>query len=114
MTFSELSQGEFSDRLHQAFESFHTIRKGALESLSKEKTVIIYSFGLKGRELAYKLRESGVDCLVFDNSPRAVENAAAEGFKTTSVVTLDLPLIVAAGQNQLSILSGLTRPAYSL
>jgi FkbM family methyltransferase len=52
--------------------------------------------------------------VVFDNAKKAVERASAEGFQTTSDINLDLPLIVAAGQNQWSILSGLTRPAYSL
>jgi FkbM family methyltransferase len=100
--------------LHAAYEYFQNDRQASIESLSKEKTVIVYSFGSKGREFAYKLREAGIDCLVYDNAKGAVESAAAEGFKTTSDLTLDLPLIVAAGQEQLSILAGLTRPAYSL
>lgn len=114
MTFSGLSKDEFSGKLHAAFENFQSNRQPAIESLSKEKAVIVYSFGSKGREFANKLREAGIDCLIYDNAKRAVEDAAADGFKTTSDLTLDLPLIVAAGQNQLSILSGLTRPAYSL
>ena len=52
--------------------------------------------------------------MIFDNSQQAMEHASSEGFPTTSDIHLDLPLIVAAGQNQGSILSGLPRPAYSL
>ncbi len=114
MTFSGLSQDEFTGKLHAAFQYFQSNRQTAIESLSKERTVIVYSFGAKGREFANKLREDRIECLIYDNAKQAVENAEAEGFKTTSDLTLDLPLIVAAGQNQLNILSGLTRPAYSL
>ncbi len=114
MTCVTLDQNEFSDRLHEASTHFLDNRQASLELLGKEKSVIVYSFGTKGSDLARQFRSAGIECFVFDNAKEAVEKAAAEGFKTTSNLALDLPLIVAAGQNQLSILSGLTRPAYSL
>jgi len=114
MILDELDRSAFSGKLNSAFEKFKDTRKDALDLLSKQRSVIVYSFGTRGLDFAYQLRNAGIDCFIFDNSKQAVERAAADGFKTTSDLTLDLPVIVAAGQNQLSILSGLTRPAYSL
>lgn len=111
---NKLDQNSFAGKLYAAFENFKENREALLTLLSKEKSVIVYSYGTRGLDLANQLRKAGIDCLVFDNSRDAVDRAAADGFKTTSDINVDLPLIVAAGQNQLSILSGLTRPAYSL
>jgi len=114
MTFDGLDQDTFSSKLSAAYEDFRTNREESLDSLSKEKSVIVYSFGAKGKELSYQLRSAGIECTIFDNARQAVERASAEGFQTTSDIDLELPLIVAAGQNQWNILSTLTRPAYSL
>lgn len=114
MTVDSLGYDAFCGKLHAAFENFKNNRRDALDQLSKRKSVIVYSYGIRGWDLADQLRRSGIECVIFDNSKQAVARAAAEGFATTSDITLDLPVIVAAGQNQLSILSGLTRPAYTL
>ena len=114
MTLDSLGYDAFCGKLHTAFENFKNNRRDALDNLSKQKSVIVYSYGIRGWDLANQLRRSGIECVIFDNSKRAIVRAAAEGFATTSDITLDLPVIVAAGQNQLSILSGLTMPAYTL
>ncbi len=114
MTVSDLSHDEFRGKLRAAHRDFQDQREKLLDALSKETSVILYSFGNKGRDLAFKLRDIGVSCVIYDNAKHAVESAKAEGFEVTSNLTLPLPLIVAAGQNQLSILSELARPAYSL
>jgi FkbM family methyltransferase len=114
MTPDSLGYDAFCRTLHAAFENFKKNRRAGLDQLSKQKSVIVYSYGTRGWDLANQLRRSGVECVIFDNSKQAVARAAAEGFATTSNIALDLPVIVAAGQNQLSILSGLTRPAYTL
>lgn len=114
MRFDGLDQSTFAGELNAAYEGFKTYREKSLDSLSKNKSVIVYSFGSKGKELSSQLRSAGVECIIFDNSSSAVDRATGDGFQTTSNINLDLPLIVAAGQNQWSILSGLTRSAYSL
>jgi FkbM family methyltransferase len=111
---ASLDQDAFTGKVYGALEAFKENREASINLLSKEKSVIVYSYGTRGSDLANQLRKAGIDCLIFDNDPRAIDRAAAEGFKTIPDITPDLPLIVAAGQNQLSILSGLTRSAYSL
>lgn len=114
MIYETLDQDAFAGRLYEASENFKHNREANLNLLSKEGSVIVYSYGTRGADFANQLRRIGIDCFIFDNAPRALTRAEADGFKITSNISLDLPLIVAAGQNQLSILSGLTRPAYSL
>jgi FkbM family methyltransferase len=91
-----------------------TAKQARLEELGKERRVLVYSFGACGKNLARQLRSAGVSCVIYDNAKLAVERAASEGFDTTAALDLDIPLIVAAGQNQLSILGDLRRPAYNL
>jgi len=55
-----------------------------------------------------------VTCLIYDNSDAVRTKAAADGFEVTRDLGLDVPLIVAAGQNQIEILGGLARDAYAL
>jgi FkbM family methyltransferase len=114
MTIDIPSYDTFSGTLHAAFANFENNRRAELDQLSKQRSVIVYSYGIRGWDLANQLRLAGVECVIFDNSKAAVARAVADGFAATSDVMLDLPVIVAAGQNQLSILSGLTRPAYTL
>jgi FkbM family methyltransferase len=114
MIYETLDQDAFTARLYAAFENFKQNRESDLNLLSKEESVLVYSYGTRGSDFANQLRRAGIECLIFDNAERARNRAVADGFKTISDTSLDLPLIVAAGQNQLSILSGLTRPAYSL
>jgi FkbM family methyltransferase len=114
MIYETLNRDAFAGRLYAALENFKENREARLNLLSKEESVIVYSYGTRGADFAKQLRSAGIDCLIFDNAQNALSRAVADGFKTTSDPSLDLPLIVAAGQNQLSILSGLTRPAYSL
>jgi hypothetical protein len=114
MIYETLNRDAFAGRLYAALENFKENREARLNLLSKEESVIVYSYGTRGADFAKQLRSAGIDCLIFDNAQSALSRAVADGFKTTSDPSLDLPLIVAAGQNQLSILSGLTRPAYSL
>ena len=114
MFLDTLDQDGFAGKLYAALDNFKEDQEAPLDLLAKEKSVIVYSYGTRGRDLANQLREAGIECLIFDNAQCAVRRAMADGFKTTSDTTLDLPLIVAAGQNQVSILAGMTRPAYSL
>lgn len=114
MILDTIDQDAFVGKLYAALDNFKENREAALDLLAKEKSVIVYSYGTRGRDLANQLREAGIECLIFDNAQCAVRRAMADGFKTTSDTTLDLPLIVAAGQNQVSILAGMTRPVYSL
>jgi FkbM family methyltransferase len=85
-----------------------------LSDLARSREVLIYSYGARGADLAEQLRAAGVTPVVFDNAPTAVERAQRHGFRTTDTIDHDLPLIVAAGQNQIEILDGLTRPVFGL
>jgi FkbM family methyltransferase len=89
-------------------------RLAPLTKLERARTVIIYTYGAKGKELALMLRNRGVACLIYDNSEQARQRAAADDFTITRTLDLDFPLIVAAGQNQVEILSRLQRAAISL
>lgn len=85
-----------------------------LEALAQARRVLIYAYGARGRDLAAQLHAKGVECMIYDNAPASVERARADGFETTTDLNLDVPLIVAAGQNQIEILAVLRRPAYGL
>lgn len=89
-------------------------RRGRLERLAAERRVVIYSYGTKGTDLAMLLRLAGVDCVVFDNAELARERAARDGFETAASLPGGLPVIVAAGQNQVEILDELGPSAYAL
>ena len=112
---SQVDRAGFDARLDKAGEALDAIRP-RLERLAGERRVLVYSFGVRGRDLALQLRDVGVECLVFDNAPAAVRRAGDAGFQTTAVLDPGLPVIVAAGQNQVEILAELAgRPAvYSL
>ena len=107
------TKSDFSDRLRLASEALIS-RQAGLDGLGKERKVLVYSFGACGQNLARQLRAAGVSCVIYDNAKTAVERAASEGFDTTDNIDLDIPLIVAAGQNQLAISGDLRRPAYNL
>jgi FkbM family methyltransferase len=89
-------------------------RRGKLERLAGEDRVVVYSYGTKGTDLALQLRLASVDCVVFDNAPSARERAARDGFETAATLPAGLPIIVAAGQNQVEILDALDPSAYAL
>jgi FkbM family methyltransferase len=108
-----LSQTAFADRLTRAADVLSP-RKAALEALGRETSVIVYSYGVRGQDLALQLRARGVACAIFDNSPKARARAERDGFEVAADLSADLPLIVAAGQNQVEILDDLARPAWSL
>ena len=108
-----MTRSDFSDRLHLASDAL-IARQSGLDALGKERKVLVYSFGACGTNLARQLRAAGVSCVIYDNAKAAVERAASEGFDTTADLDLDIPLIVAAGQNQLAILGDIPRPAYNL
>jgi len=84
------------------------------EGLRRARRVLVYSYGTRGRDLTLQLRAAGIGCVVYDNADAARAKAAEDGFETTTDLGLDLPLIVAAGQNQIEILDTLDRPAFSL
>jgi FkbM family methyltransferase len=85
-----------------------------LAALEGVKQVIVYSYGVRGKDLALQLRDDGVECLIFDNSVASRARAESDGFATTGRLDLKLPLLVAAGQNQIEIMASLEREAYSL
>jgi FkbM family methyltransferase len=104
---------DFSQRLRRASDVL-IAKQDDLRRLGAQKRVLIYSFGACGKNLARQLRAAGVDCIIFDNANSARDAATSEGFETTATLPADLPLIVAAGQNQLAIFGDLQRPAYNL
>lgn len=108
-----ISKPDFLDLLRLASEALIS-KQARLEELGQEREVIVYSFGACGKNLARQLRAAGVNCIIYDNAKAAVQDAASEGFDTTSHISKDVPLIVAAGQNQLAILGELRRAAYNL
>ncbi len=113
MNASVLRESEFSVALHTAADVLLG-KTALLHELGRAKEVIVYSFGTRGADLARQLRNAGVKCLIYDNAKSALDRAASEGFAIASKLTLDRPLIVAAGQNQNSILGDLGRPAWCL
>jgi FkbM family methyltransferase len=108
-----MERHDFSQRLRLASDILIS-KQDKLGRLGEQKSVLIYSFGSCGKNLARQLRAAGVACLIYDNAQSARDAAAAEGFATTETLRPDLPLIVAAGQNQLAIIGDLQLPAYNL
>jgi FkbM family methyltransferase len=89
-------------------------RRGRLQQLATARRVAVYSYGVRGTDLVNQLCGVGVDCVVFDNAPAARARAAADGRETADRLPPDLPVIVAAGQNQIEILDELGPSAHSL
>jgi FkbM family methyltransferase len=89
-------------------------RRPHLAALEGAREVLLYTYGTRGKDLALQLRAAGVRCVVYDNSPKARALAESDGFEVTLDLSLGLPLIVAAGQNQIEILGEVSRPAWSL
>ena len=103
----------FRIALERAAESLAG-RQPRLRRLAAAGRVLVYSYGTRGRDLALQLRAAGVGCVVFDNAPSAVARAAQEGFETAATLNTTLPIIVAAGQNQVEILTEVGPEAFSL
>ena len=108
-----ISAVDFAATMARASDALKS-REATLAELAKARNVLVYSFGACGKNLARQLRHAGINCVIFDNAKTAVAEAAAEGFETTATLDLDIPWLVAAGQNQLAILPTLPRPAYNL
>jgi FkbM family methyltransferase len=85
-----------------------------LDRLGAARRVTVYSYGVRGADLALQLRGMGADCVVFDNAAASRARAAKAGFAIAEVLPTDRPVIVAAGQNQVEILAELGPEAYSL
>jgi FkbM family methyltransferase len=103
----------FRKRLTEAHAALFR-RETALAELGAAREVAVYSYGSKGRELAGALRHRGVECLIFDNGAASRDRARAAGFQVVERIDDRLPLVVAAGQNQIEILRSLPRPAFNL
>lgn len=108
-----LSRTEFGQALRSAQAALDAIRP-RLAELAAAREVVVYAYGARGSDLAHQLRDRGVSCLIYDNSPAAIARAHADGFETTNNLAHHAPLIVAAGQNQIEILDDLSRPAFGL
>jgi len=79
-------------------------KSARLERLNASRSVLVYGFGTRGRSLAPQLRSIGVDPVIFDTQPTVRASAAQAGYETVDSPDVDLPLIVAAAQNQSAIL----------
>jgi FkbM family methyltransferase len=110
---ASLDRADFDAALSAAARE-REARQGRLDALARERRLVVYSYGTKGTDLALLLRLAGVDCVVFDNALSARERAEADGFETAATMPRDLPVIVAAGQNQVEILDELGPSAYAL
>jgi FkbM family methyltransferase len=108
-----MNRAEFTDRIASAATRLEA-RKPVLQDLGTAGAVTIYSYGIRGQDLALQLRAKGISCAIFDNAPAARDKAARDGFEVATTPHGTLPLLVAAGQNQVSILDELTEPAFSL
>jgi glycerophosphoryl diester phosphodiesterase len=47
-----------------------------LDRLAGEGKLTVYSYGVRGTDLALQLRAAGIDCLVFDNAAASRARAA--------------------------------------
>ncbi len=111
---SPLTWAQFVDRL-KAAEAERKRREPVLATLEHVRAVIVYTFGVRGRDLALQLRGRGVRCLIFDNGEASRKKAVAEGFELApSLDDESLPLLIGAGQKQIEIMASLERPAYFL
>jgi FkbM family methyltransferase len=113
LAFPLLDRAAFDAALDEAAAHLEGL-KPRLEALAAHKRVVVYSYGVRGADLALQLRAVGIDVVVFDNAPAGSERAARAGFDTAAVLPTGLPVIVAAGQNQIEILGELGPSAYSL
>ena len=113
MSDAALTSSEFLAALKEAQACLRG-RLPRLAALEGAREVLVYTYGTRGKDLALQLRAADIRCVIYDNSPAARDKAAADGFEVTRDLSLPLPLIVAAGQNQIEILGDLERDAYSL
>lgn len=113
MLDAALSWPDFLGALEEAQSSLLE-RLPRLAALQGAREVLVYTYGTRGKDLALQLRAADIRCVIYDNSPAAREKVAADGFEVTRDLNLRLPLIVAAGQNQIEIMGELERDAYSL
>jgi FkbM family methyltransferase len=113
MDSPHLGRADFEAALRSAAGELDS-RRSKLATLEGARTVIIYSYGSKGVELGIMLRDKGVECLVYDNSEASRARARTDGYEVVQTLDLDLPLIVAAGQNQIPICASLKRDAFNL
>ncbi len=115
MSVSEttLSLAQFRATL-QAGKAELEARRPRMAQLEGAREVLVYTYGTRGKDLALQLRAAGIGCVIYDNGAASRASAEADGFEVTRDLSLDLPLIVAAGQNQIEIFDELTREAYSL
>ena len=113
MDSPHLGRADFAAALRSAACDLDS-RRLKLATLEGARTVVVYSYGSKGVELGIMLRDKGVECLVYDNAEASRARARADGFEVVTDIDLDLPLIVAAGQNQIPILASLEREAFNL
>ncbi len=102
----DLSWPEFRDKLETAKQE-KIARFPQRERLRTAKSLQVYSYGLKSRQLAPQLRKIGIHCLIFDNNPLVRDRALADGFDVIEHLDPAIPIIVAAGQNQIEIMDSL-------
>jgi FkbM family methyltransferase len=110
---ASLSRRAFLEVLNGAHAELRA-RLPHLAKLEGARDVIVYTYGIRGQDLALQLRAAGIRCLIYDNAETARRKAAADGFEVTRDLALALPLLIAAGQNQIEILGELDREAFSL
>ena len=108
-----ISKSHFVSEISAASSQL-ALKKDSLNALALAKDVLIYAFGACGKHLAGQLRELGVNCVIYDNSLVSRAEAVNAGFETATRLDQGLPMIVAAGQNQISILNSLGSFAYNL
>ena len=113
MDSPHLGRADFEAALQSAARELDS-RRSKLATLEGARTVTIYSYGSKGVELGIMLKDKGVECLVYDNAEASRARARADGFEVVQDIDPNLPLIVAAGQNQIPIFASLKREAFNL
>lgn len=104
MSVPSLSLTEFVQSLSEADAQWQKRRK-ELDDLVKDRAVVVYGFGGKGRFLAeFLAKHQHIDVMVYDGSPDRRQVARAAGFSTLenveAVVAGSRPVILAACQAQ--------------
>lgn len=109
---TDLDEQAFVDHLSKAAADLQT-KQERLRQLRAADRLILYGFGTRGQALARQLTAAGIHTVIHDSNPEARGAAAAAGYEVAATVPENLPLVIAAAQNQMVLLRRYPR-AYSL
>lgn len=98
-----LDKNGFHGQLQAAAAALQA-RLPRLDRLRGAGRLALYGFGTRGQALARQLKVAGIRVVVYDSNEAARAAAATAGYETAAAVPEDMPLVIAAAQNQMILL----------